>query len=490
MSLLLPELSIGWILSIPGIIFSLYILKVYVVQAWMFRNFKGPSAVPLIGNMYVKEAFFIMRYLPTLRKKYGKIFTHFIGVKPYLVVCDPVVVRRILSDSKAFCKGVDYTFYFSYAFGEGLVTSSGEKHKKDRGIFGKFFIRSNIAKFTTEINKISKKAVNDLYNSDYENKSIDIEQFFATLALRVFMKFMMNKDYSDNPTKEAELCHKVSEGSYGMGMAIMLGVPFMWDKLSFVKKIIDGKAFLKLVMQELVAERKQLIANDTKNEIKNDDLLGVMIQENMSEQEVFDHFITLICAGHDTTAFFSSYMSYLLSLHQDVQDKVYNEIIEKVGYEGEITADHVVEMKYMAKVMQETLRLYSIIPFLTRVSTDDITIKETGITIPKGANIMMPLFLINRDPDLWENPSEFDPERFENSTGNESFTSAKNGFFPFGYGTRTCIGNTLSQIETAIFFCYFLRKFRITADKEFKPMILSGISLTTSNGVRVILTRR
>jgi cytochrome P450 len=80
---------------------------------------------------------------------------------------------------------------------------------------------------------------------------------------------------------------------------------------------------------------------------------------------------------------------------------------------------------------------------------------------------------MNRDPEIWDNPSEFNPDRFDGA--GHDYTSAKNGFFPFGYGSRTCIGNTLAQLESAVFFCHLLRKFRIEPDPGFKPNIMSGI---------------
>ena len=91
---------------------------------------------------------------------------------------------------------------------------------------------------------------------------------------------------------------------------------------------------------------------------------------------------------------------------------------------------------------------------------------------------------LNRDPSIWENPSVFDPERFEGKT--TDFTSAKNGFFPFGYGSRTCIGNTLAQIESGILISKLLMRCRFDLDPGFKIRITAGISLTTKGGINVI----
>eukprot|EP00595_Chromulina_sp_UTEXLB2642_P001534 CAMPEP_0196767862 /NCGR_PEP_ID=MMETSP1095-20130614/42048_1 /TAXON_ID=96789 ORGANISM="Chromulina nebulosa, Strain UTEXLB2642" /NCGR_SAMPLE_ID=MMETSP1095 /ASSEMBLY_ACC=CAM_ASM_000446 /LENGTH=290 /DNA_ID=CAMNT_0042136617 /DNA_START=861 /DNA_END=1734 /DNA_ORIENTATION=- len=290
----------------------------------------------------------------------------------------------------------------------------------------------------------------------------------------------------------------------------------------------------------------------------------------MPLEVMFDHIVTLLSAGHDTTAFYASYLCYLLGQYPTTQDKIVEEINNVVGdreyitaddvsemkylqkamqeclrmyaiipnvsrvaasevhikevnvtipkgatvlipmflinrdpdiWENpsefnpddlkvkDITADDVSEMKYLQKAMQECLRMYAIIPNVSRVAISEVHIKEADVTIPKGATVMIPMFLINRDPDIWENPSEFNPERFEGK-GSEYFTNAKSGFFPFGYGSRTCIGNILAQLESAIFITQILRRFRIEADPGFKPNIMAGISLTTSNGINVVLRHK
>jgi cytochrome P450 len=185
-----------------------------------------------------------------------------------------------------------------------------------------------------------------------------------------------------------------------------------------------------------------------------DDCLSAMITNNLSNEEVADHMVTLIAAGHDTTAFFSAYMCMILAQHQDCQEILRKEIFDQLAGRTEVTADDVTEMKYLQKVMQETLRLYAIIPCVSRASTEEVHVKEANVTIPKGSNVLIPMFLINRDPELWDNPTEFRPDRFEGK-GNE-FTSAKNGFFPFGYGSRTCIGNVLAQVKKVFYFLFLL----------------------------------
>ena len=210
-----------------------------------------------------------------------------------------------------------------------------------------------------------------------------------------------------------------------------------------------------------------------------------MIEEKMSYKDIQDHLITLVCAGHDTTAYFSAYITYLLAKYPECQDKVRSEMEKVMGDRTEVTADDVYEMKYLQNVMKETLRFYAIIPCVSRHSTREMEIKEANLTIPANTDVLIPMFVMNRDPELWEDASEFKPERWEGK-GND-FTAAGNGFFPFGYGTRTCIGNTLAYMESTIFLTHLLRRYRVEPEPGFKPAVLGGISLVTSNGVHCIL---
>ena len=502
-----PLQVLGWLITIDWLngsiaervqAFSLIVVLLgsvaftlkFIGQCIKLRAFGGPLALPLVGNCYHKEPLFLMRYLATLRKRYGHHFTFFAFTKPYIVVCDPISVRRILSDSKVFIKGKDYTENFATAFGEGLVTSNGERHRKDRNKFGKLFVKSNICEYMKMMNDVTVAAIDEMLGPDGDLTKGDsnsngtvfnIEHYFAILSLRVFSIFAMGKGLGRE--KEEWLAAAVSEGSFAIGRMITLGLP-MWNIFPATRTIKNSRDRLWEAVKPLVEDRR---ANPLP-EGENTDCLSVMIEEEMTEIEMRDHIVTLLSAGHDTTAYFSAYLMYLLSTNQDVQDKLRNEILKTLNGRTEITADDVAEMKYLNCVMQETLRLYAIITNVTRRCTQTTHIKENGVTFPAGADVLVPMFLINRDPEIWDEPSKFKPERFSGSTG--FFTNAKNGYFPFGYGSRTCIGNTLSQMESAVFACHLLLKYDVNEDVGFKPTIFAGISLTTSNGINVRLKER
>ena len=111
------------------------------------------------------------------------------------------------------------------------------------------------------------------------------------------------------------------------------------------------------------------------------------------------------------------------------------------------------------------------------------------VVIPKNCNLFIPMIVMNKDPEIWDDPEAFDPDRFADKASAD-FTSAKQGFFPFAYGARICVGNTLAQIESGITMVHLLRAFSLSEVQGFRPKIRGGISLTTTNGMQIVLTPR
>jgi cytochrome P450 len=168
------------------------------------------------------------------------------------------------------------------------------------------------------------------------------------------------------------VCEAVSTGSWAIGRTISLGIP-MWGFIPWVQLVKNTRSETLRPFGTIVAARKKLLAKKRaaaaaegavyEVEEQYDDCLTAMLSdESMSEKDMCDHFTTLVCAGHDTTAYFASYMCYLLSLHPVVQDKLVSEIQLHFQAREEVTADDITSLKYLTMVMHETLRVYSIIP--------------------------------------------------------------------------------------------------------------------------------
>ena len=457
----------------------IYSILIFIYNKYKLYHFNGPLALPIFGNLYKKKAFRFIHFINDCKHKYGKIFLFWSGTKPMIVICDTFVTRNILSDNNTFEKGEDYTQKFSFVFGNGLVTSNGEKHKNSRKCLGRFFVKNNVDNYLSMMCQSTNKMIEEKLENNV-NKKFDVQNFFHILSLRIFGKFSLDIDYSEkeNVNVAEDINKDVKIGSNLIGKHIIMNIPM----LSFLPSIKILDKIVKRIdkhIENIIKLRKKNDGSD------KDDILNQLLLDN-NNKDIFHQIRTLLSAGHDTTAFFGCYMIYLLSHNQKVQDKIKEEVDRVLKGKKDITSSNINEMKYCRMVMLETLRLYTIIPFLTRKSVKDYQIKDTKLIIPKNTTVLIPLTVINRDSDNWENPNEFNPERFRDVNGT---SIPKKGYLPFGYGLRTCIGNTLAISEGIIMLALIMQEYRVLPDLDFKPKIIAGISLISKNGINVILKK-
>tara|TARA_B100001063_G_C16738700_1_gene543506 strand:+ start:295 stop:1758 length:1464 start_codon:yes stop_codon:yes gene_type:complete len=477
---------------INGLFF--FIAIIYTYKRYKFRQFSGPMPLPLIGNLYDPKSMSVITYINSCIRKYGPIFTFWAGYKPMLVICEPALVRKILTNTSIFVKGPDYTEKFSVVFGRGLVTSNGKKHKEDRGCLGRFFTKSYVALHYQMICENTDKMISEELMPNLD-KIIDMQDFFHILSLRIFGEFSIGMDYSlpENHDAAKALNTGVKEGSNIIGTHIILNIP-MLSFLPSVKKVKKIVTNVNNHINNIISERHTIIVkNELINKPVNDDILTTLILRNpenkldeSKKKDIQDHLRTTLAAGHDTTAFFGCYMAYLLSKHPDIQDKIRNEIRTQLQDTTYITEEDVDKLTYCRCVLQEVLRLYTVIPFINRTSTKDYFIETTGQTIPANTTILVPLSIMNRNETIWENPNHFNPERFLNIAGHNN---AKMGYLPFGYGSRSCIGANLALTEGIIMMVKLVSLFKIHPDPNFKPKIIAGISLISKNGINVKLEK-
>jgi cytochrome P450 len=367
-----------------------------------------------------------------------------------------------------------------YVIGDGLITSNGVKHKKDRYLFHKYFMKSNIDKYKNVIIDLSNKTINELELE--ENKIYNISNFFSKITTRVILKYgfdvdmLSDKQFLNEDDKEFKLCNMLVEFSSLASIRALWNIP-TWTIFPIIKKLNSYKNYL-------INDFKNVLAIYEKKKELNpeiDNFLTIMDQENMSFDEKFDHYITFLLAGQDTTSYLMSYVAYLLANHQNIQDKVRQEFNSNRKDENDYS-----NFPYFMMVLYETLRLYPIIPRTSRYCNKDELIEHDNIklTIPKNTILVLPFYALNLDKNVWKNPKTFNPDRFKDVT---NFTNKH--FYPFGYGVRSCIGNNLALNEATIVMCNLIKKYEILPAPGFEPDLHFGISLVTKNGLDIILKK-
>lgn len=452
---------------------------VFFKNAWAVKHFKGPMAVPMLGNLYDPKAVQLIAYLAQCRKRYGKVFRFFTFNRPYIVLLDKIAAREALIDSKTFHKGPDYPNKFGYYFGLGLVTSGNEKHAKDKKIFAKYFTQQSINQHLDMLCSITSTQMEEDFKG-HQGGVFDMDDFFKVLAWRMFSNFCLHKEW-DKETSHY-LSKVTSTGSNVIGESIVLGynlniMKYFSKRMKYATK---GMNFFKDKCEIEIQKREAEMKNGT----AVDDPLTAMIEAKLPRKEMYEHLITLCAAGHDTTAYACAYMCYLLAKHPEIQLKLKKEVKSVLGNRTKITEEDIEKLTYSRNVFQETLRIYSVIPHCTRIATKDVKLEKSGLFIPKGQEILVPFCLLSRDTDEWgQNITSFEPDRFEGMNRN----IASKGYLPFGYGSRACIGGNLAMTEGTIILALLVQKWKFSEDKDFNMKINSGISMVSENGVKVIL---
>jgi cytochrome P450 family 6 len=240
-------------------------------------------------------------------------------------------------------------------------------------------------------------------------------------------------------------------------------------------------------LQLLIQLKNQGYLSVDKNDINNDEaeISKDKITDNkkLTMNQLFANVFLFFIAGFETSSSTASYCLAEIAKNQEIQRKVQeeiDEILKETG--GDLTYDAIMKFKYLEMCIDETLRKYPIAPIHLRQTVKDYKINGTDIIIPKDTAVIIPVIGMQRDPEIYDDPLKFDPERFrESSTGGGKVEGTY--YTPFGDGPRNCIGMRLGKIMTKLSIIKILTKFNIehtdnsllTSEIEFHPtqMILT-----------------
>lgn len=167
-----------------------------------------------------------------------------------------------------------------------------------------------------------------------------------------------------------------------------------------------------------------------------------------------------ILKGFETSSSTLSFCLFELARHPEILKKLHDEIDEVLSTSPEgFTYENLWQMKYLDCCINETLRLYPVVPFMFRTVTKDYEIPDSNLVIPKGHSVFIPTLGHHRDPEIYDNPSEFRPERFLNSSTGSSSPIEGLFYLPFGDGPRNCIGMRLGLLTVKLGLVKALSKF-------------------------------
>lgn len=218
------------------------------------------------------------------------------------------------------------------------------------------------------------------------------------------------------------------------------------------------------------------------------DLLQLMLDagdpksgQTLDNIEIRDNLLTFIAAGHETTALALTWSIYLLALHPEWQSRIRREVRDVCGREP-IAAEHISELDTVARVLNESMRLYPPVPAIDRVATEDIDVGE--LRIAKGDFVILGILPMHRHERLWNYPDRFDPDRFAPDLAKSRHRFA---FIPFSGGPRVCIGARFAMMEACCILGTLVRDFDFELENPDEPVeLVSRVTLRPKGGLSVI----
>ncbi|CBI29200.3 hypothetical protein AAG906_005620 [Vitis piasezkii] len=437
--------------SFTTICFSIALLLFlihFLLKLFSFFSASTARKLPLppgsLGWPYIGETFQLYSQNPNVffaskQERYGTIFkTHILGC-PCVMISSPEAAKLVLVTKAPLFKPTFPASKERMLGKQAIFFHQGDYHAKLRKLVLRAFMPGAIKNIVSNIDSIATQTL-----QSWEGRSINTFQEMKTYTFNVALLSIFGKDeilYRE----ELKKCYYILEKGYN---SMPINIPG-----TLFNKSMKARKELAQILAKILSTRRQ--ANGDHN-----DLLGSFMgdKEGLTDEQIADNIIGVIFAARDTTASVLTWILKYLGENPSVlqavteeQESIMRSKEDKCGEEKSLTWEDAKKMPITSRVIQETLRIASILSFTFREAVEDVEFE--GYLIPKGWKVL-PLFRnIHHSPDIYPEPEKFDPSRFE-------VAPKPNTFMPFGNGVHSCPGNELAKLEILVLLHHLTTKYR------------------------------
>jgi cytochrome P450 len=419
-----------------------------------------------------------------LLRTYGNIAHYRFMGTPIVFINDPDYIREILiTQASSFVKERTVR-RMKILLGEGLITSDDPIHIRQRRIVAPAFHRQRIAAYGDQI-VTSAAAHRDQWQPD---QTIDISAAMMSLSLEIVARTLFDTEVTDDIRRINDEVNTIMD-LYNYLVAFPRMESVLHLPIPGILKFRRSKVRLDAVVNRLIAEHKAAATD-------KGDLLSMLLTSRdeqadatgqhtgMSDEQVRDEVLTIFLAGYETVANALTWTWYLLSQNPEAEAKLHAEIDSVLDTRLPTLADYP-NLRYTEQVFAESMRLYPPAWAMGRMSTKAVTLGP--YRIPAGAHFFFSQYVMSRTPEYFPDPLRFDPDRFtsENKAARPKFT-----YFPFGGGSRQCIGESFAWMEGVLSIATIAQCWRMTYASDTPPVPQAKITLRPRNPLLMKLTRR
>ena len=379
-------------------------------------------------------------------KDHGEVVAFRFGHIRAFLINRPEFVQQVMLDNIAnYDKATPGYKQARIVLGDGLFTSEGELWKRQHKLIQPAFQRERIKEFTEVMVQVAEKSVAALS----PNQTLDVSEWLMQVTLRIVGTTILGADVGRHADAIWAAFPDLLES---INQRVLQGLPPpLWVPTQTNRRFRRALTRLDAVVCDIIAARRSEGPGSRVN------LLGLLETARsekgvaMSEQQLRDEVVTMLLAGHETTAVALSWTLYLLAKNPEYRAKVASEIDAVIG-DATPTYELVSKLDMMRMCFSEALRLYPPVWLYSRHAIGDDVIG--GYAVPKGSLVLISPFTMHRNQLLWPDPDHFDPLRFAKGQERHKFS-----YLPFGGGPRTCMGNHFAIIEAMVILTALLRRF-------------------------------
>ncbi|WP_204299387.1 cytochrome P450 [Actinoplanes campanulatus] len=382
--------------------------------------------------------------------EYGDAVRLPLGPKTLYFFNHPDHARHVLADNAGnYTKGLGMV-HARRALGDGLLTSEGALWRRQRRTIQPVFQAKRIADQLGAIRDEAESLAARLRTAAGRGQ-VDMREEMTAFTLGVLGRTLLDADLS-RFASVSDSFEAVQDQA--MFDAISLGTVPLWLPLPLQTRFRRARRDLQRIVDRLAADRAAKPAGG--------DLISRLIEsfrkdadQRSARTRMRDELVTLLLAGHETTASTLTWAFHLLDEHPHAWERLHDEAVDVLGG-GPLTLTGLHQLTYTTQVIEETIRLYPPVWLLPRiaVAADEIG----GFPVPAGADVLLCPYLLHRHPAFWTAPDRFDPDRFDTAS---TARRERYSYIPFGAGPRFCIGNSLGMMEATVALATVARDLRL-----------------------------
>ncbi len=396
--------------------------------------------------------------LTHLTRDYGDLVRIRLGLTPTVVVGHPDLVEEVLVTRNHDYRKSQSTRRLGSLLGNGLLISEGDFWLRQRRLMQPAFHRQRLAQMGETMIAAASEVTAAWRDGEIRFVNQDMTEITLRIVGRSLFGTELGEDLARLRRSTPTLNDHFRSRLYSLLILLPDSVPTPGN-LRFQSALRD----LNQLVSRIVRERRA-------SGSPGDDLLGMLLSardedgRGMDDRQLRDEIMTLVLAGHDTTALALTWAWVLLARHSEAEQRLHAELDAVLGRRPPTVTD-VRRLTYVEHVVAETLRLYPTAWAIGRESVRDTEIG--GQRIARGTTVLIVPWVMHRDPRFFDDPDEFRPERWSEGLAERL---PRYAYLPFGGGQRVCIGSSFAQLEAALVLATIAQRFTLALANPSAPV--------------------